>query len=63
MKKKRKEVLKILFEINIKRTIRKRNRIELLEDWIDKKRMKKQIVVKDENIINENEDFPNPIDL
>jgi len=56
-------VLKILFEINIKRTIRKRNRIELLEDWIDKKRMKKQIVVKDENIINENEDFPNPIDL
>ena len=56
-------VLKILFEMNIKKTIWKRNRIELLKDWIDKKRIKKQIVVKDEDITDKNKDFLSFVDL
>jgi len=56
-------VLKILFEMNIKKTIWKRNRIELLKDWIDKERIKKQIVVKDEDITDKNKDFLSFVDL
>ena len=63
MKKKGKVVLKVLFEIDIKKIIRKRNCIELLKDWIGKERMEKQIVVKDENTINKNENLSNLIDL
>jgi len=55
--------LKISFEMNIKKTTRKRNCIELLKDWIGKERMEKQIVVKDENTINKNENLSNLIDL
>ncbi len=62
-KKKRKMVLKVPFEMNIKKTTRKRSYIKLLEDWIDKERIKKQIVVRNEDIIDKNEDFPNLIDL
>ncbi len=62
-KKKRKMVLKVPFEMNIKKTTRKRSYIKLLEDWIDKERIKKQIVVRNKDIIDKNEDFPNLIDL
>jgi len=55
--------LKIPFEMDIKKTTRKRNCIELSEDWIDRKQMKKQIVVKDKDTTDENEDFPSLIDL
>ena len=63
MKKKGKVVLKVLFEIDIKKIIRKRNCIELLKDWIGKERMEKQIVVKDEDITDKDEDFLSFIDL
>ena len=56
-------VLKVPFEIDTKKTIRKRSRTKLLEDWIGKKRIKKQIVVKDEDIIDKDKDFPSFINL
>ena len=62
-KKKGKIALKILFEINIKKTIWKRNRTKLLEDWIGRKRMEKQIVIRNKDITNEDENLLNPIDL
>ncbi len=62
-KKKKKVVLKISFEMDTKKTTQKRNRIELLEDWIDGKQIEKQIVVKNEDITDEDEDFPSSIDL
>ncbi len=55
--------LKIPFEINTKKIIRKRNRTKLLEDWIGRERMEKQIVVRDKDTTDEDEDLPNLIDL
>ncbi len=49
--------------MNIKKTTQKRSRIKLLENWIDKEQMEKQIVVKDKDITNKNKDFSNLIDL
>ena len=49
--------------MDIKKTIWKRSCIELLEDWIGEERMEKQIVVKNEDTTDKDEDFPNPIDL
>ncbi len=62
-KKKGKITLKISFEMDIKKTIRKRSRIELLKDWIGEMRMEKQIVIKNEDITNKNKGLPNLIDL
>ncbi len=55
--------LKISFEMDIRKTIRKRSRIKLLEDWIDEKRIEKQIVVKNKDITDEDKDLSNPTDL
>ncbi len=55
--------LKISFEIDTKKTTRKRNRIKLLKDWIDREQIEKQIVVKDEDTTDKNKDFSNFINL
>ncbi len=62
-KKKEKMALKVPFEIDIKKTTRKRNRIELSEDWIGKKQIEKQIIVRDGDITDKKEGFPSFINL
>ncbi len=62
-RKKKKVVLKIPFEIDIKKTTQKQNHTKLSENWIVKKRIKKLIIVKNKNAINKDKDFLNLIDL
>ena len=62
-KKKGKVALKVPFEMDTRKTTRKRSRTELSEDWIDGERVEKQIVVRDEDVTDEDEDLLSPTDL
>ncbi len=55
--------LKILFKIDTRKITQKRSCTKLLKDWIDRERMEKQIVVKNEDTMDKNEDFPSFINL
>ncbi len=49
--------------MDIRKIIRKRSCIELLEDWIGGERMEKQIIIRDRDITNKDKGFLSFIDL